>query len=207
MLIVELAGPSGAGKSAIYAEMLKGSITPNPKPSLGEALAGLKRATRMAEAEGFASLVEEIASTATGERVEVRRSFLYRSYYKHLFARGMTGPAMVIDGGLIQRGLAVEQLKSAVPVDRFWRVMPLPDVCFMVSADRLTLEARNQARGGDHDRSWQSGLALDHFRRAKTALRARGLEIIDLDSELPAAFNADVALAAIRKREDRHAAA
>jgi len=114
MLIAELAGPSGVGKSAIY-DMLSNpnEITPNPKPILAEALNGIPTNDK------FSKLIQRIVRTAKGPRIERRADFLYRSYFKYILAAQSKGKPMVIDGGLVQRGFAVEQLDSEVTLNEF----------------------------------------------------------------------------------------
>ena len=185
MLIAELAGPSGVGKSAIY-DMLSDpqKITPNPKPTLAEALHGIPIN------DEFSKLIQHIVNTTKGPRAEERGSFLYRSYYKYILAAQSTGKPMLIDGGLVQRGLAVEQLDSEVTLNEFWQAIPAPDILFMVSADKKTLLDRNKKRGEDHDRSWQVDIALVHFSRARWTLKERGIRVDVIDATQPAEQNA-----------------
>jgi len=193
MLIAELAGPSGVGKSAIYDVLSdSGEITPNPKPILTEALNGIPKDDK------FASLIERIVRTAKGSRVEDRASFLYRSYYKYILARQLKGKPMVVDGGLVQRGFAVEQLDSEVTLNEFWQAMPAPDILFMISADKKTLLDRNKKRGGDHDRSWQIDMALVHFSRARWALRERGIHVVVIDATQSIQRNAQYILEVLK---------
>jgi thymidylate kinase len=194
MLLAELAGPSGVGKSAIYKVVAaSGEITRNPKPSLNEALRNI------ALKEEFAFLIERIARTARGARIEARRSFIYRSLYKYILARQSMGKPMVIDGGLVQRGFAVEQLNSEVTLEEFWQAMPIPDALFMVSTDRNTILYRNKERNGDHDRSWQVDMALAYFSRAYDVLKERGVYIVSIDAMRPAERNASIILDVLRE--------
>jgi len=185
MFVAELAGPSGVGKSEIYnAIRHSNDITPNPRPTLAEALHGIPIN------DEFAKLIQRIVRTAKGPRVEQRGEFLYRTYFKYFIAAKSIGKPMLIDGGLVQRGLALEQLKSKVSLEEFWQTMPNPDVVFMVSADKETLLKRNKIRGGDHDRSWQVDMALVHFSRAHWALKERGIRVDVIDATQPAEQNA-----------------
>jgi len=193
MLIAELAGPSGVGKSAIY-DMLSNpnEITPNPKPILAEALNGIPTNDK------FSKLIQRIVRTAKGPRIERRADFLYRSYFKYILAAQSKGKPMVIDGGLVQRGLAVEQLNSDVTLNEFWQAIPAPDVLFMVWADKKTLLDRNKKRGGDHDRSWQIDMALVHFSRARWALRERGIHVVVIDATQSIQRNAQYILEVLK---------
>jgi len=194
MLLAELAGPSGVGKSAIYeAVVASGEVTPNPMPSLEEALEGISGT------ENFSNLIECITRTARGSNADQRRSFLYRSLYKYTIAAQSVGKPMVIDGGLVQRGFAVEQLNCKVTLEKFWQVMPAPDVLFMVSADRNTILDRNKERGGNHDRSWQVDMALAHFVRAYDVLKGRGIRIVSIDATHSVKQNACVVLDVLRE--------
>lgn len=194
MLLAELAGPSGVGKSAIY-EVVKasGEITPNPTPSPQEALNGIPIDDK------FSKLIQHIVRTARGPRVEDRASFLYRSLYKYILAAESEGKPMLVDGGLVQRGLAVEQLNSEVTMEEFWQAMPIPDALFIVSANKNTILDRNKKRGGDHDRSWQVDMALAHFRRAYNGLKQRGLNIVSIDATQLVKHNASIILNTLRE--------
>lgn len=194
MLLAELAGPSGVGKSAIY-EVVKasGEITPNPTPNPQEALNGIPIDDK------FSKLIQRIVRTAKGPRVEDRASFLYRSYYKYFLAAQSKGKPMLVDGGLVQRGLAVEQLESEVTMEEFWQTMPMPDALFIVHADKNTISDRNKKRGGDHDRSWQVNMAITHFERAYDVFRQRGVHTMFIDATKPIDLSAYLILTVLRE--------
>lgn len=177
MKIIELCGPSGVGKSTVYQEMLKrGGFEPNPRLDLATAERMILRHEPFFE---FRGLLCDIFETARGPRKEIRRSFVIRSLAKYLIPGD---GVMVIDGGLTQRGQAIDRLQSDVPTEEYFRTMPAPDLIVMFTAPIEEIQDRNKGRGGDHDRSAETVRSVRVCDLAMKAFADRGLNFRIVDA-------------------------
>ena len=202
MKLVELCGPSGVGKSAVYAEMLKlGGFIPNPKPAVAEAERVVRAAMlRHPDIAGFVHVLEVIFSTARGPMIGQRRGHTWRSLSKAVRCReGVAGQVMVVDGGLVQRGQGIDRLGSAVPLASYYAAMLTPDLVVMLHAPVATIEARNRARGGKHDRSADVRRSCEVYSIAGSEFDVRGVPVLSVDAELPPERNARIVCAAIKE--------
>lgn len=201
MKLVELCGPSGVGKSTIYNTMLEFgpcAFVPNPKPPHREVMEIVREGVqRYEDIKAFTYLLRIIFSTARGARVRVREKHTYRSLSKLIRCRMSSSPeVMVVDGGLCQRGQAIDALRSEISVGHYYREMPAPDLVVMVDAHVHTIKERNRGRGGSHDRSAdviRSRLVYDVAREEFTK---RQIPMLSINSELAAVHNALVILEA-----------
>ena len=190
MWLIELAGPSGVGKSTVYAELMKlGGFTPNPKPSFEEAI-HIVDGSPDEDIQVFADLIDRFFNTAQGDRLDVRYSFAKRTLAKTVLARMENGPPMVVDGGLVHRGLsALSRLTSQVSMAEYYAKLPAPDLICMFTAPKDVLEERNKSRGHD-DRSHEVVLSLCSQVDALAELAKRQLNLVMVDAMLPPAENA-----------------
>jgi len=177
---IELAGPSGVGKSTLANAC---RIAKSAPVSLTDALSGI-------DASPFTNLLEQVAATAKGERLEQRMSFLCRSLWRLILARRSSEP-VILDGGLIRRAHGVVALRSDVPIEDYFRLMPMADVTVFLLADRELIEARNRQRGGDHDRSAEAAAAMATDEIAVKVLTARNANLRFLNAADPVERNAE----------------
>lgn len=211
MKLVEITGATGAGKSAIYGHMLKrwqhehGGFRPNPDMTHEKAEEIVAQAMQAwPDIHDFVALWQYIFRTATGPRLDVRKSGTLRALAKVMLARGTShSETMVVDGGLIHRGWGISQLEPAMPLRQYFECMPVPDLVVNVTCHLESLKARNRARGGSHDRSDRCELAVDVASMARMIIAKRGVPVLDIDTtSTPPEENARHVLDAIAQADD-----
>ena len=88
----------------------------------------------------------------------------------------------MVDGGLIHRGQGIDRLQPKMPVERYFELMPLPDIVFAVWCQPEVLAERNRARGGSHDRTADLERQWHCHNLGMDILKRRGARIIPVDT-------------------------
>lgn len=177
MKVIELAGPSGVGKSTIAEALIAARGYCSALP------VGLKDAERgvafRSDVKPFVTLIRDAVATA---RVEVgpRYSFVMRTLWRTLLAqRG--GGCTVLDGGLLRRAHGIDALRSDVPIEHYYRLMPTADLTVFLTTDEETIIARNIERGTS-ERIGMIRRALQLDALARSILIDRGAEVLTVDT-------------------------
>lgn len=192
MKLAEICGPSGIGKSTIYKAMLeRGGFIQPPQPSLSEAKAIIAAAApQHPDIAAFAVLLGRIFRNARGDIVSARRSRTWRNLAKVALCRERGDGVMVLDGGLVQRGQAVDRLITGVPIEDYYRTMPAPDLVVSLCAPVTRIKERNRCRGGVQDRGYEADQSAKLHALARGVLWSRGIRVEVVDAERSPAVNA-----------------
>jgi len=208
MKVVELCGPTGAGKSTIYEvvqEMVvREGLTDKFCPGYtNEELDGTKIDVTPA-LEPFINLLDKVFKEAYGPRSGKRAQGTAKALTKVIKShRENDSRTMIIDGGLVHRAQGLDRMIPPQPVSDYLGLMPTPDLVVMVEADLETLKDRNRARGGSHDRTFDSERSMVCCDMARKILGERGVRILDIDGRLPAEQNATTIIQAILDMGDQ----
>jgi adenylate kinase len=211
---VELFGPPGVGKTTIYKSTmaLRNSAT---RPFYNSSEAKL-----MAEIDSYdgqdvstwKAFSEFVASAYAG--CSGRKALLHA---RHLATRrelarvaALTSSPVetlvLLDESLCMRGisLALSEPAAETVVEDYFRGMPPADIVAVIVADEQTVSLRNIRRGAHGtgaDRSAQTRAILKTCRMAAAILRARRIEVVELDGRLPPRTNA---VELVKMMEQRH---
>lgn len=186
MRIVELVGPSGAGKTAIYTHIVEhGGFIGDPRISKDEAAAIVESVhAQDAQLDDFISLLHYMERTGGGEKFASRMTGLWCALAKTILAR--TAPDdpqwMIIDGGLVHHGQSVDRILPPMPLERYYQLLPPPNLVIAVSCDENQLAVRKQLRGDSPDPKKDVEQSVRCFKDALCIMQMRKISVIPIDS-------------------------
>lgn len=117
---------------------------------------------------------------------------------------GPKDAVVLIDESLCHRGvsLALSRPDQEALIEGYFRAVPAPTAAGLVLASEQTISARNtdrKARGTGTDRSTAVLASLSACKIGAAALRARGIEVIEINGELAPETNAAALLAVVQR--------
>lgn len=200
---IELFGPPGVGKTTIYkATMALRNSSVRPFYNFDEArlIGEVSDSERQDHPtwQAFLDFVTLAYAGCLGRKavVHARLQATRRALAKAAaIARPPIDVTVLLDESLCQRGLslALSRPCDEAIVENYFRAMPAPAAVAVVLANEQTLAARNirrKAGGTGSDRSSDAFATLKACEIGAAALRARGIEVVEINAELAPKANA-----------------
>lgn len=174
---LDIAGPPGVGKSTLVDPLWHPrAIEPDGRGFPAEWSDFL---------ECTARLLDRVRGHASFNKC---LSMVNRSFRKMSTVARMQSDRIYIQTGLAQRGLGIGwRLNDPEEIAEYFTLMPVSIGVALLYADVETVQRRNVERG--KDRSFMVPLMERPWQIARDVLRARGVEVLELDTRHPRAFN------------------